>query len=94
MTDDPTIMTHHYFDAGHERAVANTEEANRLQDAICHALAAYVDYLDRHDLIWDMDEGEPKVRRLVASVDFWDADDSPAPIFDIKLEDGPLNRRR
>jgi len=30
MTDDPTIMTHHYFDAGHERAVANI--AHRVFD--------------------------------------------------------------
>jgi len=96
MTDD-TIVGHHLFDAGHERAVMHAEEAQRLQDAVFNALAAYVDYLDRHGLIWDTppdDLPTPKARRLVASVDFCDADDAVAPIYEIGLEGGPLDRRR
>lgn len=72
------------LNAGRERAIADTDEARRLQIAVFDALQAYADYLNRQGLIRDGDALEADC--LVASLDFRD------DLFDIALEGGPLDR--
>jgi hypothetical protein len=47
----------------HEREVAESAEAQALQDAIFKALNAYSDFLDSHGLIWE-DTSDPNGRIL------------------------------
>jgi hypothetical protein len=94
------IVTNQRFERGHERGIANTEEAQRLQRAIFDALRAYADYLDRHGLIWDMppDDGEEpelptlKADCLVATIDFRSTEEEIGPIYDITLKGGAIDR--
>jgi len=47
-----TVIPHPLRDVTIERQIADSPEAQALQDAICKAIDAYVDYLDRHGLIY------------------------------------------
>jgi hypothetical protein len=39
------------IEAAHETKVASSPEAQALQDAICNAVRAYSDFLERHSMI-------------------------------------------
>ena len=49
------IVQHPRRNIGLERELTATPEAIALQEAIHTAMEAYADYLDRHDLIFDLD---------------------------------------
>ena len=45
------------IEAAHETEVVGSPEAEALQEAICNAVRAYSDFLERHGLIWE--DGDP-----------------------------------
>jgi hypothetical protein len=69
-----------------ERAIADTPEAEALQDAIFHAVKAYYEYLDRHGLFYDADRQLLKASALHVICDMLGA-------MEIILKDGPIDRR-
>jgi hypothetical protein len=74
------------LDAAHETRVARTKEARELQDAICVAMRAYWDYLDRNGLLFtDGEYPEAKCDALVVTMTN-DGD------IDILLNGGALDR--
>jgi hypothetical protein len=52
------------IEAAHETKIVGSPEAEALQDAICNAVRAYSDFLERHGLIWE--DGDPDAPRLKA----------------------------
>jgi hypothetical protein len=77
-----------------ERALSDSPEAEALQEDILRAVRAYVDFLDRHNRIWEDGSDDPdapprlKAQALVVTADFGDGDNA----IDISLKDGPLDR--
>jgi hypothetical protein len=80
------------IEAAHETKVASSQEAEALQDAICNAVRAYSDFLERHGPIWGY--GHPddplrlKAQALVVTLDYGDGNNA----IDITLKDGALHR--
>lgn len=77
-----------------ERELADSPEAQALQTAICLAVQAYADYLERHGILWEfgVDPEDPdwlrmKAQALVITMDFGEADG-----IDIALQGGALDR--
>jgi hypothetical protein len=76
-----------------ERALSNSPEAQALQEDIFKAVQAYVDFLHRHNRIWQ-DGSDPndiprlKAQALVVTADFGDGCNA----IDITLKDGALDR--
>jgi hypothetical protein len=68
-----------------EQEIAATPEADALQNAICDAVHAYYDYLDRHGLIWDEERGLPLAWALEVTYD--------RISYDIKLKGGAIDYR-
>jgi hypothetical protein len=52
------IIRHPRAEEGMERTISHTPEASELQNAICMALSAYEDYLERANLIGDPEDGK------------------------------------
>jgi hypothetical protein len=52
------IIRHPRAEEGMERIVSHTPEAGELQNAICMAMSAYEDYLERANLIGDPEDGK------------------------------------
>src|SRR6516162_8256186 len=72
-----------FDEAAYAREVQDTEEAEKLRNAVWNALDAYADYLDRHGLVWDYKKVEEALReeeeegvdylkadKLIAHIDF------------------------
>ena len=79
-------------EANIEREVADSPEGQRLIEAICDAVRAYVDLLENRGLIWE-DRPDPELPRLkaqalVVTFDFGDGCNA----IDISLKDGALDR--
>jgi hypothetical protein len=78
--------------AKREREIVNSPEAQALQKAICKAVQAYSDFLDRHGLIWwDSDDGErPRMmaQALVITADYG----ADYGTIDFTLKDGALDK--
>ena len=51
-----------FDEAAYAREVQDTEEAEKLRNAVWNALDAYADYLDRHGLVWDYKKVEEALR--------------------------------
>ena len=69
-----------------EWAIVTTPEAEALQQAICDAVGAYYEYLDRRGLFYDAD------RDLVKGSGLYVIGDMIGDI-EIFLKDGPMDRR-
>jgi hypothetical protein len=69
-----------------ERAIADTPEAEALQEAICDAVRDYYEYLDRHGLFYDADRDQVKASGLYVICDM-------IGDMEIILKDGPIDRR-
>jgi hypothetical protein len=52
------IIRHPRAEERMERTISNTPEASELRNAICMALSAYEDYLERANLIGDPEDGK------------------------------------
>jgi hypothetical protein len=82
------------IEAQHEREVAGSPEAQALQNAICEAVNAYSDFLERRGVIWefgvypdDPDWPRLKAEALVITLDYGLANG-----IEIILKDGALDR--
>ena len=79
------------IEAAHETKVASSPEAQALEDAICNAVRAYWDFLERHSMIWEeRPDGFPrlKAQALVVTLDYGDRNNA----VDITLKGGALDR--
>lgn len=69
------IVQHPRRNIGLERKLTATSEAIALQEAIHTAMEAYADYLDRQDLIFDLDTDsgrrDDRPKSLVARWEFY-----------------------
>jgi hypothetical protein len=78
-------------EAQHEREVADSQEAQALQEAIFKAVIAYSDFLEDRGVIWehgvDPDWPRLKAQALVVTIDYGKHDG-----VDITLKDGALER--
>jgi hypothetical protein len=68
-----------------EQAIADTPEAHALQEAICKAVGDYYDYLDRHNLLYDVERELMRASALHVIHDCCSCE--------IILKDGPIDRR-
>ncbi len=69
-----------------ERAIADTPEAQALQNAIFDAVRAYYEYLDRHGLFYDAERELVRATALHVICDM-------CGTMDIMIKDGALDRR-
>jgi hypothetical protein len=69
-----------------EHAVAETPEAQALQEAICKAISAYWDYLERRGLIYDDKRDLMRASALHITYDGWSG-------WEFVLKDGAIDRR-
>jgi hypothetical protein len=78
------------IEAKFEREVADSPEAQVLQESICSAVRAYSDFLESHGLIWEFDRDFPrlKAQALVVTIDYGAGNNC----VDIALKDGALDR--
>jgi hypothetical protein len=89
-----SVASHPYrelmAEAQHEREVADSPEGAALQDAVCVAVIAYSDFLERNGLIWGSGSDWPrqKARALVITRDYGEGYGTT----DFTLKDGPLDR--
>jgi hypothetical protein len=94
MTMSDSVASHPYrelmAEAQHEREVADSPEADALQNAICVAIEAYSDFLERHGLIWGDDSDWPrlKAQALVITKDYGKGMGG----IEISLKDGAIDR--
>lgn len=82
-------------EAERERALADSPEGDALMDAICKAVDAYSDFLERHNLIWDWGDcdnpdGMPRMKAtaLVVTKDY--GEDMGG--IEFVLKDGSIDR--
>jgi hypothetical protein len=76
--------------AEHERTVSDSAEGEALRDAVCEAVRAYSDFLDRHGLVWVFDSDWPrlKARALVITLDYGEGMGG----IEFVLKDGAVDR--
>jgi|SRR6516164_942402 hypothetical protein len=88
MSDNNGLMT----EAKIERAVANSPEAEALQETIFNAVRAYADFLEKHGLIcnYPPDPEPPRLKATALVVTYNYAYDYGA--IDVSLKDGALDR--
>ncbi len=91
------VISHPHRDlmveAKREREIADSQEAQALQEAIYKAVAAYSDFLEDRGVIWEdgADSGDwprLKAQALVVTFDYGNGDAA----IDIRLKDGALDR--
>jgi hypothetical protein len=94
MTMSDSVASHPYrelmAEAQHEREVADSPEGAALRDAVCAAVSAYSDFLERQGVIWEYSSDCPrlKAQALVITADYGE----DYGTIDITLKDGPLDR--
>ena len=94
MTDNVVAHPHRELmaEARHERELADSPEAEVLQEAIDKSVRAYSEFLEQHGLIWDHNADPDllrlKAQALIVTLDYG----SPDNAVDITLKDGPLDR--
>lgn len=92
------VVSHPYRDliaeANREREVADSPEAQTLQEGIYKAVSAYSDFLESHGLIWEygVDPNDPNWPRLKAQALVVTLDYGKCNGIDITLKDGVLDR--
>jgi len=79
-------------EAEHERQVADSPEAQALQEDICKAVRAYSEFLNRNGVIWEYSgpvDCDPRLKAgmLVVTQDYNQLDE-----IDIRLQDGAIDR--
>jgi hypothetical protein len=74
-------------EAKQEREIADSAEAQVLQEAIYTAVRAYSDYLDRHGLFYDVERELVRASALHVICDM-------CGDVDVILKDGAINRTR